>query len=337
MSHSKRRYRIALVGCGDIAEKGHVPALLRDPRFELVAVCDVNRERAENLSKKAGGVAALTNHQELLDRKDIDAAVLALHPYVSVDVAIDFLRHGKAVLDEKPLAATLEDGRRLAREIAATNGIYQIGFAFRYIPLVKKVAGISREIGTPAVYDVEIYDERLDRKDTRHFEVLQTKLLKGSVINYEGSHLLEYFQQWNPSPWARAHASAVKTEADFNGPNLWDAQIRLQDGSIFHLEVGWGLPPPLPECRFRISGPRGWMDLNVRTATGRWCRGGEIHELKSIPMAQDWAAQLDVFADGLATGQVKQSTVKDGLRALVASKACERSQQTGAEVDVETP
>src|SRR5437763_762150 len=102
------RYRVALVGCGDIAEKGHVPSLLAHPRFELVAVCDVRPERAALLARLAGGVAALSDYRALLDRADVDAAVLALHPEVSVGVAIDLLRAGKGVLDEKPMATSLE-------------------------------------------------------------------------------------------------------------------------------------------------------------------------------------------------------------------------------------
>jgi predicted dehydrogenase len=337
MRDPSRKIRVAVIGCGDIAEKGHVPALRRDPRFEIAAVCDVNGERAALLARQAGGVPALTKHRELLGRADIDAAILALHPYVSVDIAIEFLRHGHAVLDEKPLAATLADGRRLAAVVGETRGVYQIGFVFRYAPLVQKVAAIARAIGTPAVYDVEIHDERLDRSDTRHFSVLQTKLAQGSVINYEGSHVLDYFQQWNPSPWAHAAATAIRTEQDYKGPNVWDAQLRLEDGSVLHLEIGWGLPAPLPASRFRIAGPRGWMELDLRTACGRWAEGGTVREFQTAPMAQAWQQQLDVFHDGCVTGSVKQSTVKDGLRALVASKACERARETGAVVEVEAP
>jgi predicted dehydrogenase len=337
MRNASKKIRVALVGCGDIAEKGHLPALLRDSRFEIAAVCDVNAERAALLARQAGGVPSLTNHRELVGRAEIDAAILAMHPYVSVDIAIEFLRQGHAVLDEKPLAATLEDGRRLAAVVEETKGVYQIGFVFRYIPLVKKVAEIARAIGTPAIYGVEIYDERLDRSDTRHFSVLQTKLSKGSVINYEGSHVLDYFQQWNPSPWAHAAATAIRTEEDYKGPNAWDAQLRLRDGSVLHLEISWGLPPPLPGSRFRIAGPRGWMELDLRTACGRWAEGGVVREFQTEPMAQAWQQQLDVFHDGCVTGTVKQSTVQDGLRALVASKACERARETGTVVEVEAP
>ncbi|MBA3710304.1 MAG: Gfo/Idh/MocA family oxidoreductase, partial [Planctomycetes bacterium] len=109
-----RRHRIALVGCGDIAETGHLPALLAHPRFELVAACDIRPERARLLAGRAGGIRVLTDYRALVEDRSIDAVVLALHPEHSVDAAIAFLGAGTAVLDEKPLACTLADGERVA-------------------------------------------------------------------------------------------------------------------------------------------------------------------------------------------------------------------------------
>jgi len=332
---ASRKYRVALVGCGHIAETGHLPSLLRHARFELAALCDIRAERAALLSEKAGGVAMCSDYRELLGRKDIDAVILALHPKVNVEAAVAFLRHGKAVLAEKPLASSLDEGLRLEREIAAVKGVYQVGFVFRYVPLVKKVAEIAREIGTPAIYDVEIYDERLDRGNAEHVRAMQTCFSNTSILNYEGSHLFDYFAQWNPSPWVRAHATALKTDPAFGGPNLWDAQLILADGSLLHFEVG-ALLPDLPDCRFRISGPRGWMELNIRTGAGRWGRESEIREIRTEPIAQDWAKQLDVFAEAIDAGGARSSTVKDGLRALTAAMACEQSCRTGAAVNIES-
>src|SRR5579864_8798968 len=132
----KPLYRVALVGCGAIAESGHVPSLLVHERFRLVAVCDVRAERAKLLAQQAGGAETLTDYRQLLERRDIQAVVLALHPQVSVPAAIAFLERGLAVLDGKPLAATLEDGRCLAATVAKTRGVYQIGFVMRYCKVI---------------------------------------------------------------------------------------------------------------------------------------------------------------------------------------------------------
>jgi predicted dehydrogenase len=49
---------LALIGCGEVAETGHLPTILGHGAFRLAAVCDVDRQRAALFSKLAGGVAA---------------------------------------------------------------------------------------------------------------------------------------------------------------------------------------------------------------------------------------------------------------------------------------
>lgn len=330
-----RKYRVALVGCGAIAETGHVPALLKHPQFELAALCDVRAGRAALLAKQAGGVETCHDYRSLLDRKDLDAVILALHPELSVDVAIDFLRRQKPVLDEKPLAATLADGHRLAHAVAETGGVYQIGFVFRYCALVRQVAEIARQIGTPAIYRVGIFDERLDRQDTDHFQRIQQIFRASSAVTHEGSHVLDYFQLWNSAPLTQTQAMALKTEPDFDGPNLWSAQFRARDGSVLQLEIGW-LLPTLPPSTISITGPRGSFQLRLADGAGELALAGVKTAVRVEPLIQNWQAQLDVFAEAIAGGKSRVATVADGLRALAATKACEKAAATGSTVALET-
>ena len=330
------RYRVALIGCGDIAETGHVPALLQHPRFELTALCDVRPERAALLAARAGGVPALTDYRALLERQDLHAVILALHPNHSVAVASEFLRRRVPVLDEKPLAATLAEGRRLEGVVRESGTVYQIGFVMRYSPVILKLGEWARQIGAPACYRFATYDERLDRANTLHFERIQQFLRNSSAITHEGSHLIDYFQILNPSPLVRVQALAVRTEPDFSGPNLWSAQFQTADGSALQVEVGWFLPM-LPVCTSfaRIAGPGGCAGVDLRTGLGDLSTGGVVHPVQTPPLAQEWAIQLDVFAEAIARGCASIATVRDGLRALAATTACEASQRSGAAVEIE--
>ena len=328
------RYRVALVGCGDIAERGHLPALRRHPRFAVAAVCDARPERAALLAERAGGVPSMTDWRELLDRTDVDAAVLALPPEASPDAAVAFLRRGIPVLDEKPLAADLAAGRRVARAVAESGVAYQVGFVLRYGDWVREVGRLARAIGTPAVIRIAVYDERLDRSDTAHFGRIQGFLRTSSAVTHEGSHAIDYAGLWNPSPVVRGWAEAVRTAPDFAGPNLWSAQLGLADGSLLRLEIGW-LLPELPPCAVEITGPDGHLALNPVTGRGT-CRIGGREELLALPpMAPEWGRQYDAFAAAIDRGAAPEATVEDGLRALEVTKACEESARGGETVRLE--
>jgi myo-inositol 2-dehydrogenase / D-chiro-inositol 1-dehydrogenase len=329
-----KRYRIGLVGCGDIAETGHVPAILTHPRFALAAVCDVRRERAELLAKMAGGVPIVADHRALIARSDVDAVILALHPEISVDIAIDVLRASKPVLDEKPLARSMEDGLRLAREVEATGGVYQIGFVFRYCDLVQRLAAYSKRIGTPSFMRMCVYDEINDPVgNPEHFRRIQGILTHSSAITHEGSHPIDYSQYLNPGQLLRVSACATTTDPQFKGPNLWNARFELKDGSLLVIDIGWFLPK-LPPSTVTIVGPGGAVSVDARTGEGRADFRDGSAVIAGLPLTQDWKRQLDTFAEAIDRGRAEVATVYDGLRALAATIACERSRHEGTTVDV---
>jgi predicted dehydrogenase len=321
---AQQKIRVAVIGCGDIAETGHVPAIVAHERFELAALCDVRRERCELLAKRAGGanVRLARDYRELLDDPKIDAAILALHPEVSVDVAIDFLRRGKPVLDEKPLAATWANAVRLEQCVRQTRGgVYQVGFVLRYSRAVQALAEAARRIGTPAVYRVAIFDERLDRDNNEaHFARMQQILRNSSAITHQASHVFDFFRLLNPSRFVSAYATAVRTERDFCGPNLWSAQLTVADGSVLEVNVGWLLPAVHPSIA-SINGPGGYVTLDLMGGDGRCEIGGEVETIRGATLAQDWRKQLDVFAEAIDRKEATVATIDDGLRSLAASLA----------------
>ena len=326
--------RVGLIGCGAVAESGHMPALLRRRDLRPAAVCDVRPGHAARLASAAGGVPAFADWRDMLDAGGLDAVALALPPEVSPDVAVECLRRGLPVLDEKPLASTLADGRRVAETVANTGGVYQVGFVLRHGDWVREVAARARAIGAPSRTRVAVFDERLDRSDVEHFGRIQGFLASSSAMTHEGSHVIDYASTWNPSPWARVRAEARRTEPDLLGPNRWKAAFDLADGSTLEVEIGW-LLDRLPPCSVSIEGPRGRLDLDPVSGRGRWEIAGEGGTLALPPMAPEWDRQYDAFAAAIARGSAEVSTIEDGLRALEATLAAEAAARSGSPVDRE--
>ncbi len=329
-----RTYRTAVIGCGDIAQTGHVPAVVEHDRFELVAACDVKPQRAKLLAKQ-GGAEACEDYRLLLGRDDIDAVIVALHPQDSVNIAIEFLQHGKPVLDEKPMAVDMEQGRRLVDAVDQDQGVYQVGFVFRYCDMVRYISRVAKLIGTPALYQVDIFDEKINRDDVTHFQRMQQILSHSSAVNHEGSHVFDYARLWNHSPFIQAMATAVRTEGDLAGPNIWSAMITMQDGSALQLNIGW-LIPHVPASTVSITGPYGSLCVDLFAGTGQSEYAGNRETLSVAPLEQAWQRQLDVFAEAIDRGKAVEATVYDGWTAMAAARACERAQAEASVVNVAT-
>lgn len=106
------RPRIGLIGCGGIA-KAHLTAY-KKMGYQVVALCDVREEAAlERKQEFYPKADVYTDHNALLERKDIDVVDVATHPAVRVRQVEDALNAGKHVLSQKPFVLDLEDGKRL--------------------------------------------------------------------------------------------------------------------------------------------------------------------------------------------------------------------------------
>ena len=65
--------KVAVIGCGTIANNAHIPAYMNNPKAEIVAFCDIIPERAEKAVKQYGVGRAVTDYHELLNDPEIDA------------------------------------------------------------------------------------------------------------------------------------------------------------------------------------------------------------------------------------------------------------------------
>lgn len=113
--------KIGLIGCGGITEQ-HLKAYIKSG-YEVVAFCDIDRERAEQRRDDTYPNAMVTtDHREILARDDIEVVDIATHPAVRVGLIEEALEAGKHVLSQKPFVLDLDDGERLIR-LADAKGL----------------------------------------------------------------------------------------------------------------------------------------------------------------------------------------------------------------------
>jgi predicted dehydrogenase len=95
--------------------------------IEWAAVCDAWDERRRNAKKLAGEVPDYGDYRRLLDRKDIDAVIVATWDNTHSRIAIDACRAGKDVFVEKPMTSLAEQGPPLVRAVRETKRVVQVG------------------------------------------------------------------------------------------------------------------------------------------------------------------------------------------------------------------
>ena len=100
--------KLGLIGCGGVTIWAHVPVLKQFKNVEVVAVCDVIKERAEKAAKDLKAKHIFTDYKELLALNEIDMVDICTPNYLHSVIAIDALQAGKHVFCEKPDAITVD-------------------------------------------------------------------------------------------------------------------------------------------------------------------------------------------------------------------------------------
>jgi predicted dehydrogenase len=104
-------------------------ATTRVPGVECVAVCDLydSRHTAAQEAVKNRNVPATRNYKEILDRKDVDAVIIAVPDHNHRRIFEDACAAGKDIYCEKPMSHTVEDGFSMMETAQKDNRIVQIG------------------------------------------------------------------------------------------------------------------------------------------------------------------------------------------------------------------
>lgn len=132
---NKKKLQVAIIGCGGIANQKHFPALkTQSDKCEMVAFCDIIRERAEEAAKKYGGENArvYVDYQELLNDINIDVIHVCTPNVSHRPITVAAFEAGKNVLCEKPMAATTEDAEKMMAAWKKSGKKFTIGYQNRF-------------------------------------------------------------------------------------------------------------------------------------------------------------------------------------------------------------
>lgn len=135
----KEKINVAVIGCGNIANSAHIPAYMESDKAVIKYFCDIIPERADAAVEKYGCGKAVYDYHEILDDPELDAVSVCTHNDHHSVIAIDFMRHGKDVLCEKPAARILSEALEMEKVSYETGRILSIGVCNRYSNSVNKI------------------------------------------------------------------------------------------------------------------------------------------------------------------------------------------------------
>ncbi|WP_353069702.1 Gfo/Idh/MocA family oxidoreductase [Tunturibacter empetritectus] len=133
----KTPLRLGLIGAGSRGQE-LMRSFLRVPGVKVTAAADVYPLRFEQLNRVCGyEVAKHAEYSALLDRKDLDAIVVATPLGLHAEHVLAALKSRRPVYGEKTMAYTIEQARQIVTDVTAGKQIFQVGHQYRYSPWIR--------------------------------------------------------------------------------------------------------------------------------------------------------------------------------------------------------
>jgi len=137
--------RVGVVGCGYVAQNGHIPSLLKCRNVELVAVCDKNEDLVRNVAGRFKVDKYYTDFGEMLDRERLDVVDICTPINTHAPLAIQAMEAGCHVLTEKPMAVNTKEADEMV-EVSKQNGVrLSVIHQLLFVPTVQKMKSLINE------------------------------------------------------------------------------------------------------------------------------------------------------------------------------------------------
>lgn len=130
-----KKLKVGIIGCGGIANQKHLPALTsQKDKCEIVAFCDIIRERAEKAAAQYGveGAQVCEDYHELLANPEIDVVHVLTPNVAHCPITVAAFEAGKHVMCEKPMAATTADAQLMMDAWKKSGKKFTIGYQNRF-------------------------------------------------------------------------------------------------------------------------------------------------------------------------------------------------------------
>jgi predicted dehydrogenase len=237
--------RGALIGLGNIAVRGHVPAYLSDAvraSMEIVAVMDVvdhNREKAREFLPQARFYA---DAESLLAAEQIDFVDICTPPHTHAGYIAAFAKRGVHILCEKPLVEHASKIPEVERSLAGAGVVFMPCHQYKYSPLWRTIRDLiaGGALGTVTTAQFNVYRLQADSGTAAWNPQWRTNKAQsgGGILVDTGAHYFYLAQYFFGRPLAVSAVLRTLKHADY-GVEDTAAVVLEYERMLMQLTLTW--------------------------------------------------------------------------------------------------
>jgi UDP-N-acetylglucosamine 3-dehydrogenase len=304
---AERLVRVGVIGVG-IMGSNHARVFAAMPGVEIVGIADPDPKQRDFVAGILG-CPVMDDVDALLDQKP-DAVTIAAPTHLHHDIALRCIARGVHVLVEKPIAATVEEGRAIIAAARRAGVILMVGYVERFNPAVETIKEAIRgeDILSIAITRVGPFPPRMSNVGV----VIDLAVHDIDLIHwFTGSKITEVQPQLS---------SAVAERED-----IALLQFRTESGVLAHINTNWLTPFKARNVTVATRGKYVMGDLLTRQVTecfGFQPDGSYSMRHLSVGYAEPLRAELHSFIDAIRDGTPPAVTGEEGVASLEIAMRC---------------
>lgn len=334
------KIKVGIIGLGNIAQVIHLPLLSKFENVQLVALCDMEFQRAKLLGERYKVKHVFKDYQDLLAMNELDAVIIATPTNTHKEIATSAIKAKKHCLVEKPLARTAKEAKEILDVLNKSDVKMMVGMNQRFRPdaMVLKSFIENGEIG-----DVFFVKCGWLKKNPVDRQWKSQKSVSGGGVFLDLGIMVLDLALWILN-FPEAHSvSAVNFERDMHDENAAGVEdfssvlIRLKSGQAITIDTGWNFEVDSDLLFCNVYGREGFarvyplkfhkkMKDQLMNVTPE--KIGSIEDIYK----RSYYNELRHFIDAVSGLYPLSSTAKDAYERMNIVDAIYKSAKTGKEV-----
>ena len=321
MSGSSTRCRWAVVGCGWVARDYGIPAILRDPTSDLVALVDADPTSLKRALQVAGASTKVITAGAIRssDLADVDAVYLATPNHTHRDLVLELAPKVAGILCEKPISIVPGHAEEMLKSCRQHRTFYRTAFDQRHHPAHRTLSEQIRDGVGGRITQIRIHYAcwlpsgwSPDGKPHDNWRVDHDRSGGGATIDL-APHGIDLVGFLTDSSIAELSIALQRRVHDYQRCDDGGViTLRTRDDVLASIHVSYACPDAVPRRRLEVIAERGmWIAENTMGQTA----GGSLtfHDVKGNATPIEFDSQQSPFdAQVRAFSSDLRSSVRDG-------------------------
>jgi len=186
--------RIAIIGCGAVTERGHLPAASQIPDCCVTLLVDQNLTRAKELAR-AYGIAAVSNdYHDAIGQAD--AAIIALPHNLHAQVSCELMKGGLHILVEKPMAMSSKECDTMIHAAEKMKVVLAVGLLRRFLNCTRFARHVLDHGFLGRIHSFDVREGNVYNWPVQSDFFFRRETAGGGVLLDTGAHALDLVLWW---------------------------------------------------------------------------------------------------------------------------------------------